>query len=77
MKTRGTLDFPLLPINPWKNNKLKLPRRSDSPFPSSSLPLCQNETKCEAILMKMSVFMQIKLKTRFDTEANQKSEMGY
>ena len=62
----------------------------NSPFPSSGLPLCQNESKCETIHMKMcfsctSIFMQIKLiftwkvltKTRFDTEENRNSEMGY
>ena len=36
------------------------------PFSSSGLPLCQNESKCETVLMKMcftckSIFMQIKL----------------
>ena len=44
------------------------PAKSDenSPFPSSGLPLCQNELKCETILMKMCftykfIFMQVKL----------------
>ena len=62
----------------------------NSPFPSSGLPLCQNESKCKTILMKMCftfkfIFIQIKLisyekfctRTRFETEANQNSEMGY
>ena len=36
------------------------------PFPSSGLPLCQNESKCETILIKVCftykfIFMQIKL----------------
>ena len=38
----------------------------NSPFPSSGLPLFQNESKCETILMKMCltykfIFLQIKL----------------
>ena len=38
----------------------------NSPFPSSGLPLCQNESKCKTILMKKCftykfIFMQIKL----------------
>ena len=28
-------------------------KKYNSPFPSSGLPLCQNESKCETILMKM------------------------
>ena len=61
----------------------------NSPLPSSSLPLCQNESKCETILMKVcftctAIIIQSNsfsydkfcTKTRFDTEANQNSEMG-
>ena len=59
-------------------------------FPSCPLPLCENESSCETIHMKMCfvfkfIFMQIKLicirkfgmKTCFETEAKGSSEMAY
>ena len=74
--------------NLWDNWQLHA--RSNSPFLSSDLPLCQNESKCETILMKMCftykliscksnsfAFETFCTKTRFETEANQDSEMGY
>ena len=38
---------------------------SNTPFPSSLLPLCQNESSCETILMKMcSAFRLIVMQMR-------------
>ena len=60
------------------------------PFPSSLVHLFQIETKCETILMKMTLIcMKMKLYaelifiwkfrtwTRFETEARENSEMAY
>ena len=61
--------------------------RGNRPFPSSLVPLFQSESKCETILMKMTLItafrthFQMKgfvlIQTRFDTEAQKNSEMAY
>ena len=63
---------------------------TNSPFPSSFVPLFQNESKCEIFQMKMSFacslsFIQLKVifikmastYTRFESEAQGNSEMAY
>ena len=51
------------------------------PFPSSLVPLSQSESKCETILMKMTLIrMKMKLHAeliRFETKAKENSEMAY
>ena len=41
------------------------------PFPSSLVPLFQSESKCETILMKMTLIC-----THFETEAQENSEVA-
>ena len=61
---------------------------ANSSLPSSLLPLCQNESKCETIYIKMSsaskfAFMQFKLifimfctRTRFETRPQEQLGTG-
>ena len=49
-------------------------------FPSSLVPLFQSESKCKTILMKMTLICMVesfRTWTRFETEAQENSEMAY